>query len=138
MMNKRALISISSSQGGKKDDVIEVKTPGKYYKEQDYYFAQYNETEVSGMEGTTTSLQIQPDKVLLIREGTTTAKMEFEKNGKYTTLYNTPYGALELVILTKELKVNVDEKGGEVFIKYDMSVSGQVPQKTELNISIKA
>ncbi|WP_139905703.1 DUF1934 domain-containing protein [Clostridium thermarum] len=137
-MDKRALISISSSQGGKKDEVIEVKTPGKYYKQSDYYLAQYNETEVSGMEGTTTSLQIQPNKVLLIREGTTTAKMEFAKDSKYTTLYNTPYGALELVISTKELKVNVDDKGGEIFIKYDMSIAGQIPQKTELNISIKA
>lgn len=138
-MSKRALISVSSRQNVKGDnDVIEVQTPGSYYKENEQYFAQYVETEVSGMEGTTTTLKIKPNKVLLIREGTTTTTMEFEKNNKYTTLYNTPYGALELVILTKELNVNLDEKGGDIFINYDMSVSGQVPQKTELNISIKA
>ena len=137
-MNKRALISISSRQKAKDEDVIEVQTPGSYYKEEDLYLAQYNETEVSGMEGTTTTLKIRPDKVLLIREGTTNAQMEFEKNSKYTTLYNTPYGALELVIQTKELKINVDEKGGDIFINYNMSIAGQVAQKTELSINIKA
>ena len=137
-MNKRALISISSRQKSQAEDVIEVQTPGSYYSEEDHYFAQYNETEVSGMEGTTTTLKIKPDKVLLIREGTTNAKMEFEKNSKYTTLYNTPYGALELIILTKELKVNVNDKGGDIYINYHMSVAGQVAQKTELSINIKA
>jgi uncharacterized beta-barrel protein YwiB (DUF1934 family) len=137
-MNKRALISISSRQKSSKEDAIEVQTPGSYYKEEHRYFAEYKETEISGMEGTTTTLEIEPGKLSLIREGTTTTRMEFQRNGKYTTLYNTPYGALELVILTKELKVEVDDKGADIFVNYDMSVSGQAPQSTELSISIKA
>ena len=90
------------------------------------------------MEGTTTILEINPEKVVLMREGTTTAKMEFEKNNKYTTLYNTPYGALELVISTRNLKVNIDDNGGDIYIDYDMSVAGQASQNTELSINIKA
>ena len=137
-MNKKALISISSHYKAKENDIIEVQTPWEYFKKDEKYIAEYNETEISGMEGTTTILEINPEKVVLMREGTTTAKMEFEKNNKYTTLYNTPYGALELVISTRNLKVNIDDNGGDIYIDYDMSVAGQASQNTELSINIKA
>lgn len=136
-ISKKALISIVSGEKLKKDDLIEVKTPGNYYISDGTYLAKYDETEISGMEGTTTTIEIHPNKLSLIREGTTNAKMEFEKNNKYTTLYNTPYGSLELVISTKELKVDVNDNGGEIRINYDMSVAGQKPQQTELKINIR-
>jgi uncharacterized beta-barrel protein YwiB (DUF1934 family) len=137
-MKKKAVISISSNQISEKDDSIEVLTPGSYYKEHNYYYAIYDETEISGMEGTTTTLKISNDKLALIREGTTNANMEFEKNKKYVTLYNTPYGALELQIHTKELQIDLNDDGGKVLIDYNMSIGGQKPQKTELRINIRA
>jgi uncharacterized beta-barrel protein YwiB (DUF1934 family) len=136
-MKKRALISIISNQMSKGEDTIEVLTPGEYFKEEEGYCAIYDETEISGMEGTTTKLEIFPEKLSLIREGSTSTKMEFEKNNKYITLYNTPYGVMELSIQTKELKVDINEDGGEIFVNYNMSVSGQKAQKTELKINIK-
>lgn len=137
-MSKKALISITSHYKAKENDIIEVQTPGEYFKKDDKYYAEYEETEISGMEGTTTILEINPEKVVLMREGTTTAKMEFEKNNKYTTLYNTPYGALELIISTRNIKVDIDDNGGNIYIDYDMSVAGQASHNTELSINIKA
>jgi uncharacterized beta-barrel protein YwiB (DUF1934 family) len=137
-MKRKAVISISSSQLPKKDDVIEVLTPGNYFKDADFYYAEYDETEISGMQGTKTKLEIYPERLSLIREGTTNAKMEFEKNKDYKTLYNTPYGTMEIRIHTKDLTVDVNEEGGEIYIYYNMSISGQKPQNTELRINIKA
>jgi uncharacterized beta-barrel protein YwiB (DUF1934 family) len=137
-MTRKAIIGISSNQTSKKDDIIEVLTPGEYYKKAGVYYAVYDETEISGMEGTTTTLEIYDQKITLIREGTTSAKMEFQKNNKYVTLYNTPYGALELIIQTKELTMDISDEGGQIFIDYNMSIAGQNPQKTELKINIKA
>lgn len=137
-MDKKALISISSAQKESKEDKIEVVTPGKFYKEQDAYYAVYDETEISGMEGTTTTLQIWPNKLSLVRIGTTSAKMEFEKNSPCTTLYNTPYGMLEIKIETNDLKVEVGDSGGEISVNYNMSIAGQKPQNTELQIKIKS
>ncbi|WP_055669374.1 DUF1934 domain-containing protein [Desnuesiella massiliensis] len=137
-MDKKALISISSAQKESKEDKIEVVTPGKFYKEEDTYYAVYDETEISGMEGTTTTLQIWPNKLSLVRIGTTSAKMEFEKNSPCTTLYNTPYGMLEIKIETNDLKVEVGDGGGEISVNYNMSIAGQKPQNTELQIKIKS
>lgn len=137
-MKKKAIISVSSKQKSDENDVIEVVTPGDFYEKDGLYYAVYKETEISGMEGTTTTLKISNDKFSIIRIGSTSAKMEFDKKAKSVSMYNTPYGTLELRIETKNLSVDVGEKGGDIQVNYNLSVSGQMPHNTELKINIKA
>ncbi len=139
-MKKNAIISVISRQADSEDedDIIEVVTPGKFYKEDNCYYAVYEETEISGMKGTTTTLRIDEERFTLVRTGTTNTEMKFKKYGRDLTLYNTPHGALNLTVDTKELKMNVDDNGGEVFIDYDMIVGNQQILSTTLQINIKA
>lgn len=136
-VKKKAIISVSSKQTDDLDDVIEVVTPGNFYKRNNAYYAIYKETKISGMEGTTTTLKISDDKFSLMRAGSTTSKMEFYKGKENISMYDTPYGTLELKTQTKKLVVNLDDEGGEVFIDYIMSISGHKPQNTMLEINIK-
>jgi len=139
-MKKNALISVVSKQSDGEDngEAIEVVTPGKFYKEDDCYYAVYEETEISGMKGTTTTLKIDEEKFTLVRTGTTNTEMNFKKYERDLTLYSTPHGALDLTVDTKELKMNVDDNGGDVFIDYDMIVGNQQVLSTTLQINIKA
>lgn len=139
-MSKNAIISVVSKQSDREDDgdVIEVVTPGKFYKEEDCYYAVYEETEISGMKGTTTTLKIDKEKFTLLRTGTTNTEMKFKKYARDLTLYNTPHGALDLTVDTKELKMSVDDNGGDVFIDYDMIIGNQQVLSTTLQINIKA
>ncbi|MCM8709713.1 DUF1934 domain-containing protein [Clostridium sp. SYSU_GA19001] len=137
-MRKKAIITITSKQKDLDDNTIEVVTPGEFYKEDGFYYAVYNETELSGMEGTTTTLKISPKDFLLSRVGTTTGDMKFSEGNKDKTIYSTPYGVLELKIETTELNVSIDDNGGEVFINYNMVIAGQKPQGTMLKVNIKA
>jgi len=136
-MKKKAIVSVVSRQISEDEKDIEVVTPGEFYKKDDSYYVVYKETEISGMEGTTTTLKINPDSFTLIRMGTTTTKMEFEQDNEKLVLYNTPYGVMELKIATKDLKVNVNDQGGDVLINYNMTIGGQKPQLTELKVNIK-
>jgi uncharacterized beta-barrel protein YwiB (DUF1934 family) len=135
-MEKKAIISVLSRQLGDKEE-IEVVTPGLFYKKDNSYFAEYDETAISGMEGTTTTLKINPDKFSLIRMGSTSAEMDFDKKTDSISMYNTPYGTIELKIETKKLDINVNEEGGDIYIKYLLSVLGQEPMDTTLKINIK-
>lgn len=135
-MDNKALISVISRQSDDDKNSIEVVTPGSFYENDGNFYVVYDETEISGMEGTTTTFKIYPEKFSLIREGTTTTKMDFKENDKSLALYNTPYGVLELEIETKKLEININEKGGDIFIDYSLWVSGQEPQKTQLKINI--
>ena len=136
-MSKKAIISICSTQDIGEKEKIEVVTVGEFSINGDEFIATYDETEISGMEGTKTTLKIKGDKVVLHREGTTSTKMEFQKDNTQVALYNTPYGMLELKTSTKELDLDVNEKGGNISIKYHLMAGGQEPIKTNLDMKIK-
>lgn len=136
-MDKKAIISIVSNASMMDDEKIEVISPGKFIDTEDGYKAIYEETEISGMEGTTTSLTIRDNEVVLEREGTTSTKMVFNETEASMALYNTPYGMLEITIITNELKVDMNEDGGALSIEYDMIVAGQKPLSTSLQLHIK-
>ena len=136
-MSKKAIISICSTQDIGEKEKIEVVTVGEFSINGDEFIATYDETEISGMEGTKTTLKIKGDKVVLHREGTTSTKMEFQKNNTQVALYNTPYGMLELKTSTKELDLDVNEKGGNISIKYHLIAGEQEPIKTNLDMKIK-
>lgn len=136
-MEKRAIISVKSSSNLDPNDAIEVVTPGRFIIEENGFKAIYEESEISGMEGTTTTLNIQDNIMVLERVGSTTTNMEFKEGAMAVSLYNTPYGVLNLNVDTEKLNINVNENGGEIYSKYILGLEGQEGITTELNIKIK-
>lgn len=136
-MKKNAIISLKSYSDLDADDVIEVVTPGEFIVTDDGFKAIYEETELSGMGGTTTTLTVIDDSLLLEREGNVSAKMDFKKGETSISLYNTPYGALDLQIHTEDLNVDINENGGVVTAKYLMELAGQPPITTKLLVNVR-
>ncbi|KGK90688.1 DUF1934 domain-containing protein [Clostridium sp. HMP27] len=138
-MLKEVLITVKSTQDNDEKNSIEVISVGKFAKMEGLYRVVYEETEISGMEGTTTHFKIYPDekRMILLRMGSTDARMEFENRKKHVCLYDTPYGVLEIAITTNDLKIDINDDGGKIRIDYEMSVSGQKPIRTILSIDIR-
>ncbi len=138
-MNNNAVITVVSVQNNDNEDKIEVVSPGIFYKEEDIYKVEYEETELSGLGDTVTTYEIGKNHFNLIREGEINARMEFKKGHVTTILYNTPHGALTLQVRTKTLKINVNDFGGDVDISYDVLVDGQesISTKLQANIVVK-
>ena len=136
-MEKRAIISVKSTSNLDPNEVIEVVTPGKFIINESGFKAIYEESEISGMDGTTTTLNIQDNIMVLERVGSTTTNMEFKEGSMAVSLYNTPYGVLDLNVDTEKLNINVNENGGEIYSKYILGLEGQEGITTELNIKIK-
>ena len=124
-MEKNAIISVKSFSDIDPNDAIEVLTPGTFIIEEDYFKAIYEESELSGMEGTTTTLIIKEDTMILERVGSTNTNMKFKEGEIAISLYNTPYGMLDLNIDTKALTINIDENGGKIYVKYILGLEGQ-------------
>lgn len=137
-MKKNAVISLKSFNELDTEDVIEVVTPGEFFVTEDGFKAVYEETEISGMDGTTTILTMLDDALVLEREGSTSAKMDFKKGETSISLYNTPYGVLDLQIHTEDLDIAIDENGGNIVAKYSLELAGQPPITTKLAVNIKA
>ena len=136
-MKKKAVVSISSVQINNDDQVVEVVTPGEFHILENGFKVIYEESEISGMEGTTTSIIIEEGKLTLERKGSTETVMVFENEGNNICLYNTPYGMLELRVKTKALDVFINENGGKAVIDYELSVATEKPIKTNLKLGIK-
>lgn len=136
-MKKKALISVKSIQNNDKNEAIEVVTPGDFYKKDDNYYVRYEETEISGMEGTTTTMKITSDSITLTRKGTTNSKMTFKKNAKDIVMYGTPHGILEFMLDTKKIDINLNDEGGNIAATYNMFLGEGEPLKTSLNVEIK-
>ena len=74
---KNAVITVQS-RVSVEDELIEVVTIGKLYITSNSYRVEYDETELSGMEGTKTTMLIKDNYFKLSRVGTTETNMEFE------------------------------------------------------------
>ncbi|ATD55946.1 DUF1934 domain-containing protein [Clostridium chauvoei] len=136
-MEKNAVISVKSFTDLDKKDIIEVVTPGKFLIDEDGFKAIYEETEISGMDGTTTTLKILGDSFVLERQGNVSTKMDFKKGETSVSLYNTPYGMMDLQIHTDYLEIDMDENGGDLIAKYSMAISGQEPIMTKISVNVK-
>ncbi|MBE3592118.1 MAG: DUF1934 domain-containing protein [Thermoanaerobacter sp.] len=135
---KKAIISVKGTQKNDQNesDTIELITEGSFYIKGNTFYVVYEESELSGMDGTTTTLKITEDKVTLLRFGTNKSKMVFEKNKRYESDYDTPYGKIPLGILPTDVKVAMLEAGGEITIKYALDLNNKTVSNNELYLKV--
>lgn len=128
-MAQRVLVTFLGNQvsGDGMSQKIEFLTEGKLHREQDAWVLEYQESYLSGMEGTDTRIVLQKDSVSLQRTGTFDAHFVFEKWKTYSGWMDTPYGEVELALFPTNLRVSVDDTAGSgwVDVEYDLHMFGE-------------
>jgi uncharacterized beta-barrel protein YwiB (DUF1934 family) len=97
----------------------------------------YEETELTGMEGTTTTFEVKEKQVILTRSGTVNSQMVFEEGKQHTSLYETPFGELPVDIRTSSLRHNLSERGGVMDIRYSIAVANTATGQNCFKIQVK-
>ena len=97
----------------------------------------YQETELTGMAGTTTSFLIEGDRATLTRSGTVTSQMVFQPGQPHSSLYNTPWGALTVDIVTTRLAHRLTEHGGILDIHFSISVEHQATGSNHVHVRVR-
>ena len=133
------MLSIRGEQyfDGIDPDAQELMTEGTMTLTEDGMVLAYQETALTGMEGTTTRFQIQGPRVILTRSGTVNSQMVFEEGRQHTSLYETPFGELSVDIQTSVLKHNLTERGGLMEIKYSIAVEHTVTGRNCFKIRVR-
>lgn len=134
------LLSIRGEQyyDGVAPDSTELMTEGTMeLTESGGIVLRYQETALTGMEGTTTSFEIKGPQVILTRTGTVNSQMMFEEGRQHTSLYETPFGDMTINIQTSILKHNLTERGGIMEIKYSISVEHTITGRNGFKIRVK-
>ncbi|MBS4537014.1 DUF1934 domain-containing protein [Clostridium sp. D2Q-11] len=115
---------------------IELTTEGKFYKKNNFYYVVYDETEISGMEGSTTTLKIKDDEVWMKRFGQNNSKLSFKKGDRYNTEYTTAYGNLNMEVTTQKVNVDISDEGkGDLSLKYRLIISNTMESLNTLDIT---
>ncbi len=83
-MMRDVVISMHSIEGCDTDDqgIVDFSTDGHYFKDGDTSCFSYLETDVTGLEGTRTSVIVRPDEVVVDRDGMITGRMVFREREK--------------------------------------------------------
>ena len=133
------MLSIRGEQyfDGIDPDAQELMTEGTMTLTEDGMVLAYQETALTGMEGTTTRFQVQGPRVILTRSGTVNSQMVFEEGRQHTSLYETPFGELSVDIQTSVLKHNLTERGGLMELKYSIAVEHTVTGRNCFKIRVR-
>lgn len=134
-----AMITLRGIQTSTQNETttIEFISEAKFYKKYDTYYIVYEETEITGMEGTKTTIKISGDVVSLIRFGSISSNMTFEKGVKHACNYGTGFGFLDVLTEGNEVKINLNECGGEVYVDYEVEIGGERIGKNNFHLVVK-
>ena len=139
MEKKNVLINIKGLQKDAENESenVELLTEGTFYKEKERYYLVYKESEVTGMEGTTTTVEIENEKVAIIRNGVVNNQLLFIPNKKTTSYYDTQFGSLTVSVISSNVKVDINDDGGNLDICYRMDINDEFANESSLSINIK-
>lgn len=136
---KDVIISISGVQDfpNGADEPIELVTEGKYRYEDGIARMFYCESELTGLEGTTTSFTMRPHEVILRRTGSETSQMVFLEGKKSTFLYSSPDGSSTVGLDTHRIFSNLGPNGGDMEIDYLLDYNQAFLGRNKFKISVR-
>ena len=121
-----------------KGEKIELITEGVFYKTNGKFCYEYEDTEITDEGGGKTKLILEDDSLVMEKSGSLSASnMTFQKGKKHKSAYLTPYGQLNIEVLTTKFKSDIEEDGkGNIDLEYTLKLSGGEKTINNLHIEI--
>ena len=138
-MKQNVVLSILGRQTylGQEPDTVELITEGVLEDQGNAWFLSYEESDMTGMGGVTTTFIIEPDKVTLKRTGKLNSQMVFEEGVPHDSLYEMEFGALMLTVCALKVETNLSEDGGTIDLKYSIEVEQNAAGMIDYHLEIK-
>ena len=139
-MKRAVMLSIRGMQRYPDQDpeVIELVTEGTLEKLQDGWKLKYEESDLTGLKGVTTTFRVEPEKVTLIRTGPLRSTMEFRIGESHDSLYQMEFGALMLTVTTRHLFFDILPEGGCMDLLYDIEIEQTEGGTVDYHLDIRA
>ena len=137
-MEKDVVISIRGLQWyeNRESDSIELVTRGVMLRDGVVCTLSYQESKLTGMEGTLTTIQVEGEQVSMLRVGEYNTQMVFQTGRRHLSVYNTPYGAMEVGVNTRHLLAELKEDSGIIEVDYDIEVDHALAGRNAVQIEI--
>ena len=139
-MKKEVLITVRGTQvTDGTPETVELMTRGTMTGRNGKYAISYVETELTGTAGVvSTFLILNPNRIVLTRDGPIKSRMVFSKGVKDESLYNLGFGSLLLGIYTRDICVDLSEDGGRLFIDYVVELEQTVSTQNTYEVLVES
>ncbi|MCI9626119.1 MAG: DUF1934 domain-containing protein [Clostridia bacterium] len=137
-MEKEILISIDSVQTSSdgEQDTISMVTEGTLTEKNGKQYITYQESELTGFAGCTTTLKIDGGLLTMLRFGPSNTQFVFQPNQCTSGIYHTPYGAFEVNVTTNTLQISMQNGQGDIQIEYHLRFGGNPASRHQFHIKI--
>ena len=137
MKNNAVIKLVGSQQADGQTERAELVTEGYYSYTGSGCLLTYEESEITGLEGTTTTLVTEGDEAVLTRSGTNHSKLVFKLGQRFDGHYDTPFGGFTVGVVANRIKTELNEKGGLIDIEYflDLNAAPISTNRIELSVS---
>ena len=138
-MEESVVISVEGTQKivGEEKQTVQIVTDGKMRREGDTVYLSYEESEMTGMEGTTTTFAVGKDNVVLTRTGAIQSRMVFETGKKNVGLYDLGFGALTIGVKARRMKSTLGPEGGRLELSYGIEIEESVQGLNSFVIDVR-
>lgn len=123
-MKQKAVLSLCGKQyyPGQDPQIIELVTEGTLEFRNGGWDICYEESDLTGLAGVTTTFRVEPGKVILRRTGKLRSEMVFQEGVSHDSLYQMDFGALMITVCAKQIEASIGECGGTVDLVYGIEI----------------
>lgn len=139
-MKRDVVLHIRGQQSydGQEPEVIELMTEGTMEFLDGGWDISYEETELTGMAGVTTTFRVESGKVTLRRTGKLRSEMVFQQGVRHESLYQLDFGALLMTVTAKLVYFDIVSDGGVIDLMYDIEIENSAAGQVDYHLDIRA
>jgi uncharacterized beta-barrel protein YwiB (DUF1934 family) len=116
----------------------EMMVSARYHDDGTRVSISWQETESSGLEGSTASVSYQksdPAVITMLRTGTVKTALVFERGCRHHCIYRTPVMPFEVAVMANEVQNDI-EKSGTLYLEYAIELRGADAEHTRLRMTL--
>ena len=139
-MKTEVVLAIRGRQAydGMEPDVIELVTDGTLEFRDGGWDISYEESELTGLAGVTTTFRVEPDKVILNRTGRLRSQMIFELNVRHDSLYQMEFGTMLMTVCAQSIFFDITPEGGMIDLAYTLDIEHTQAGMVDYHLDIRA
>ena len=119
-------------------DSIELITDGYLEQTENGWEISYEETDLTGLAGVTTSFRVEPGTICLTRTGKLNSQMVFSEGVFHESLYRMEFGALMVTVCASKVAYEITPEGGFVDLVYAIEIEQSAAGLIIYHLDIRA
>ena len=138
-MMYRVMLSIQGRQAyqDQEPDLIELVTEGTMEFRDGGWDICYKESELTGLQGVTTTFRVEPETITLSRTGGLKSQMVFRQGVPHDSLYQMEFGALMITVCAQSIFFDITPAGGFIDLVYPIELEKSAVGTVDYHLDIR-